>query len=72
MTFTFSVRLIPEDLAHDISEKYLPYTHCDMCVDLAKEPFNYFLLETALDRHSKYRRIESHPIGIFRHRQSCG
>lgn len=57
MTFTFSVRLFPEDLAHDTFENYLPYTHCDMCVDLAKEPFNYFLLETALDRRSKYHGL---------------
>ena len=54
MVFTFAIRLFPDDYADDIYEKYSPYAHCDMCVDLAKEPFNYFLLETALDRRSKY------------------
>ena len=59
MVFTFAVQLFPEDYnyGHDVYEKYLPYKHCDMLVDMAEEPFNYFLLETALDRRSKYRGI---------------
>lgn len=57
MIFTFDIRLSPEGYASDIYEKYLPYKHCDMFVELAKEPFNYFLLETAVNRRSKYRGL---------------
>ena len=59
MIFTFDVRLFPEDYnyGHDVYEKYLPYKHCDMIVDMTKEPFNYFLLETAVDRNDKYRGL---------------
>ena len=57
MVFTFGIRLFPNDYANDVYEKYLPYKHCDMLVDMTKEPLNYFLLETAVDRNDKYRGL---------------
>lgn len=55
MRFTFDVQMFPDDYAEDIMQKFSPYTHCDMVVEMTKEPFNYFLLETAVDRHDRYR-----------------
>ena len=57
MTFTFDIHLFPDGYADDVYKKYQPYARCDMLVDMAKEPFNYFLLETAVNRRSKYRGL---------------
>lgn len=59
MIFTFDIRLFPEDYNYgqDVYETYLPYKHCDMTVDMTKEPLGYFLLESAVDRNGKYRGL---------------
>ena len=58
MIFTIDVHLFRDDnYAEDVYKKYRSYAHCDMCVEMAKEPFNYFLLETTVDRNNKYRGL---------------
>ena len=55
MTFTFAVQLFADDVSPQTYQKYSAFTHCDMTVNLVSEPFNYFLLETAVSRRGKYR-----------------
>ena len=59
MIFTFDVRLFPEDYnyGHDVYEKYLPYKHCDMIVEMSKEPWNSFLFETGVNKRGKFKGL---------------
>ena len=73
MTFSFNVRMFPEDYPDETYQKYAAFKRCDMIVTLSPEPFLYFYLETCPDRRDRYqgRRLDSADFpDVIRHAQT--
>ncbi len=57
MIFSFDINIYPEDYTDDFYKQYEGFKHCNMIVEMAKEPWNYFALETSINNHGKFKGL---------------
>ena len=57
MTFSFDIDISPEDYTDDFYKQYERFKHCNMIVEMAKDPWNYFVLETCMNNHGKFKGL---------------
>lgn len=57
LIFTFEIDTFEEDYQSDLYLKYKNFNRCDMIVEMAEEPLNYFELLTPINNHNKFEGI---------------
>ncbi len=57
MTFSFNIEIYPEDYTDSFYKQYEKFKHCDMIVEMSKEPWNSFLFETGVNKRGKFKGL---------------
>ena len=57
MTFSFDVNIYPEDYTDNFYKQYKDFKHCNMTVEMVKEPWNYFVFETCMNNRGKIKGL---------------
>lgn len=57
MMFSFDIKIYPEDYTNDFYKQYENFKHCNMIVDLSKEPCNDFIFKSCLNNQGEFKGI---------------
>ncbi|MBQ9531686.1 MAG: hypothetical protein IJR70_06400 [Eubacterium sp.] len=57
MIFSFDIEIFPQDYTDDFYKQYEKFKKCNMIVEMAEEPFNYFSLLTCINNRGKFKGL---------------